>query len=239
MRKIAEHMGMPISIDIPMSKSPKIFSELFAICEDTDNRFSPYKPTSELSKLWRGEIKMTDVSQDMQHIIAECQRYEQLTDGYFSAYYDKRFNPTGYVKAWCLRRMVEYLASINIDTYLLNAGGDIVASSDSKYKWDIAIANPFNTTEPIAKLNVDNLCIATSGSYERGSHIIDPHTGQAATELASVTIFGPKIEPADVFATAVYAMGEEKGLKFIKTQKYYEAIMVRPNSSVITSAKAS
>lgn len=239
MRKVSENMGMPISVDIPNNNDQKIFNKLFEICEDTDNRFSPYKATSELSKLWRGAIKERDSSPDMQYIISECKKYEKLTDGYFSPNFAKRFNPTGYVKAWCIQRMVDYLKSENIEIYLINAGGDIVAASNGTHKWDIAIANPFNTAEPIASLNVDNLCIATSGSYERGSHIINPHNGEAATELASVTIFGPKIENADVFATAVYAMGEEKGITFIKTQKAYNAIIVRPDGTITTTAKPS
>ena len=231
-------MGMPISIDIPTCNSDKIFKALFDICANTDERFSPYKKTSEICKLWNGSVKQQYISQDMKHIMAECAKYEKLTNGYFSAHFSgKQFNPTGYVKAWCLQRMDDYLASQNIGTYLLNAGGDIVARSSGGHTWDIAIANPFNTAKPIANMNVDNLCIATSGSYEKGTHIIDPHTGKPASDLASVTVFGPSIETADVFATAVYAMGEDVGLEFIKTQPNYEAIFIHQDGTLAKTTK--
>jgi len=231
-------MGMPISIDIPDTKSTKLFNELFAICEDTDERFSPYKTTSELQKLWRGQIKERDVSDDMKHIIAECERYEHITDRYFSArFVAGSFNPTGYVKAWAIQRMVDYLANKHIETYLINAGGDIAAHSAAGHTWTIAIANPFNTTEPIAELNIDNLAIATSGSYEKGSHIYDPHTNMAVDSLASVTIFGPDITTVDVFATATFAMGLDRAIDFMKRQKHYQAIIVDKTGTVYTTAK--
>lgn len=230
-------MGMPISIDIPDLKNKKLFDELFAICEDTDERFSPYKTTSELQKLWRGAIKERDSSDDMKHIIAECERYEQLTDRYFSPRFAGTFNPTGYVKAWAIQRMANHLDQKGIGTYLINAGGDIIARSNTNHKWTIAIANPFNTAEPIAELSVDNLAIATSGSYEKGSHIYDPHTKMPIDSLASITIFGPEITTADVFATATFAMGSDKAIDFIKRQKHYQAIIIDKTGSVYTTVK--
>jgi len=236
MRRVEEHMGMPISIDIPGTKSQRIFDELFALCEDTDNRFSPYKNTSELQKLWRGQIKERDVSDDMKHIIAECERYEQLTDRYFSARFAGTFNPTGYVKAWAIERMTNYLAEKQIKTYLINAGGDIVAHSDAGHNWNIAIANPLDTNQPIATLKVDNIAVATSGLYERGAHIYDPHTKQPVDDFASVTIFGPDITTADVFATAVFAMGDKAG-NFIAKQRNYQAIIIDKAGNLVTTAK--
>lgn len=236
MKKISAHMGMPISIDIPNQKNLAIFDDLFAICEDTDQRFSPYKVTSELQKLWRGQIKERDTSEDMKFIISECDKYEQLTNGYFSARFAGTFNPTGYVKAWAIQRMVDHLATKKIGTYLINAGGDIAAHSDSSHRWNIAIANPFNTSQPIAELTVDNLSIATSGTYEKGSHIYDPHTRMPIDSLASVTIFGPCIITADVFATAAFAMGD-KANEFIKKQRHYQAIIVDKSGNVLTTAK--
>lgn len=235
MRRVAEHMGMPISIDIPGSKSQKLFDALFALCEDTDARFSPYKSTSELSKLWRGHIREKDASADMQAIITACNQYEQKTNGYFSARYAGTFNPTGYVKGWAIQRMADYLDAQGIDTYLINAAGDITAKSVNGHTWNIVVANPADTTKPIASLTIDNGAVATSGNYERGTHIYDPHTKIPADELGSVTIIGPHIIPADVYATAVFAMGLEKGSAFMKKQRGYQAIFVNKNGQATTA----
>jgi len=132
--------------------------------------------------------------------------------------------------------MVDYLAEQNIGTYLINAGGDIVARSNTTHTWNIAIASPFNTKESIAELNVDNLSIATSGSYQKGSHIYDPHTKLPIDSLASVTIFGPDITTADVFATAAFAMGD-KAADFIASQENYQAIIVDKSGNIQTTAR--
>ena len=49
--------------------------------------------------------------------------------------------------------------------------------------------------------------VATSATYERGAHIVDPRTGQPTTELASVTVVGPDLTLVDAFATSIFVMG--------------------------------
>ena len=39
-----------------------------------------------------------------------------------------------------------------------------------------------------AVLEVEDLAVATSGEYERGAHILDPHTGRPPAGLLSVTV---------------------------------------------------
>ena len=41
-------------------------------------------------------------------------------------------------------------------------------------------------------LELSDAAVATSGTYERGAHIVDPHSGRAPTGVASVTIVGPR-----------------------------------------------
>ncbi|HEY7045824.1 MAG TPA: FAD:protein FMN transferase, partial [Jatrophihabitantaceae bacterium] len=52
-----------------------------------------------------------------------------------------------------------------------------------------------------------DFAVATSGVEQRGAHIVDPHTGRAPTGLLSLTIVGPRLVEADVYATAGFAMG--------------------------------
>jgi thiamine biosynthesis lipoprotein len=67
--------------------------------------------------------------------------------------------------------------------------------------------------------------VATSGTYEKGEHILDPHTGEPANELLSFTVVGPDILQADVFATAGFAMGSQ-GLEFVQKSAGYEAFAI-------------
>ena len=69
------------------------------------------------------------------------------------------------------------------------------------------------------------LAVATSGIYEKGEHILDPHTGKPADAWLSFTVVGPDILQADVYATACCAMGVA-GLDFISRVAGYEAYAI-------------
>jgi FAD:protein FMN transferase len=51
------------------------------------------------------------------------------------------------------------------------------------------------------------LAVATSGTAERGMHILNPRTGRPATDLASITLVGESLTIVDAYATAAFAMG--------------------------------
>jgi len=74
-------------------------------------------------------------------------------------------------------------------------------------------------------LGARDLAVATSGSYERGGHIRNPVTGGVADRILSMTVVGPSILEADVYATAAFAMGLA-GLEFIEHRSGYEAYAI-------------
>ena len=60
--------------------------------------------------------------------------------------------------------------------------------------------------------------IATSGTYERGAHIRDPHTGLIALGARSATVYGPDGGLADALATAMVVAGREGAYLFMKPE---------------------
>lgn len=54
---------------------------------------------------------------------------------------------------------------------------------------------------------ISGLAIATSGTAERGLHVVDPHSGAPAVDIASLTVIEPDLATADALATAGVAMG--------------------------------
>ncbi len=74
--------------------------------------------------------------------------------------------------------------------------------------WQVGIAHPLRAQAP-SPLSVlgRNLAVATSGTAERGLHVVDPHTGRPADALASVTVVGADLAVTDAYATAALAMG--------------------------------
>ena len=74
----------------------------------------------------------------------------------------------------------------------------------------------------------EDLAVATSGTYEKGEHIVNPHSGKPARDWLSFTVTGPDIFNADIYATAGFAMGRD-GLGFIERTPGYEAYAIDRN----------
>jgi thiamine biosynthesis lipoprotein len=226
MRRVEQIMGLPISIDIPGDDTAQAFSWAFARLRQIDNKFSTYKPNSEVSRFVRQELTEADLSPELKNIIRACRAAEKKTDGYFSAWAAGGFDPSGYVKGWAIAEAGEIIEKKGYKTYCIGAGGDILARSDGSKEWAIGIQDPTDKAKILNKLSISNGAVATSGSYERGAHIINPKTKKPAEELLSVTITGPDIIWADVLATAIFAMGKQKGSEFIKSQPGYQAFII-------------
>lgn len=107
--------------------------------------------------------------------------------------------------------------------FIVDASGDLVVSgSRGGEPWDSAIRHP-RRDEFVARTRATDCAIATSGDYERClvlggerySHILDLRTGWPARGAASVTVFARTATDADALATALAAMGVERGLEVV------------------------
>jgi len=217
-------MGMPISVDIPGCDDESVFEAAYERLKQIDNKFSIYKPDSEVSRYAAGILKDKDLSKELKFVISACKKANQETEGYFSAWASGRFDPSGYVKGWAIAEAGKVIQKHGFDTYCIGAGGDILAHGNQD--WVIGIQDPKDKTKILNKLSISNGAVCTSGNYERGDHIINPKTHQPAKELLSVTISGPDIIQADILATAVFAAGKAEGLKLLEHYKDYQAIIV-------------
>ena len=72
--------------------------------------------------------------------------------------------------------------------------------------------------------------MATSGSYERGAHLLNPFTGQPASRAASATVTGPSLAMADALATALAAGGDEV-LGIVAGLDGYDGYLIRADGS--------
>ena len=229
-------MGTVVSIDIP-DADKGVFEECFHIFHSIDKIFSTYKATSEVSMYNNGKLSLDEATASFTKVFDACTEYKKLTNGFFDAYYGNRYDPSGYVKGYAIDQVGKMLTQKGYSTYLINAGGDILAQANEPEFWNIAISDPSDTGKIVANMKLDSAAIATSGTYERGNHIMSP-TGESASFFKSVSIIGPSIIEADVYATAVYAMGE-KGLDFMKTIPNYSCLYVdhKNKASLIESSK--
>lgn len=230
MRQTKFIMGMPIVVDA--AAPAKLLAEVFGRFKQIDRQYSPFLKSSEVCRLQQHpELKP---SQELAGILADCANYEKLTDGYFSVNFGSQTDPTGYVKGWAICQAAAILTANGIERYMINAGGDILATSQTM-DWRIGLQHPRNRSDIMTVIAGQRLAVATSGTYERGRHIINPLTGRTAESLLSVSVIGSDIIQADVLATALFAMGLRRGLKFINQQPDYAAILVSKTGRVYFS----
>lgn len=205
-------MGMPIVADVrdPCDDAP--LDELFAWFREVDERFSTYKETSEISRLNRGELAVRECHPDVRRVLARCDELREETGGYFDARYESLtvVDPSGLVKGWSVDLGGELLERHGLSNYSINAGGDIRmrGSALPDDGWRTGIQHPEHEDRIAAVVAAHDLALATSGTYVRGEHIIDPHTGLPPAGVLSVTIAGDDLATADAYATAAFAMGE-------------------------------
>lgn len=112
-------------------------------------------------------------------------------------------DPYGYVKGWAIQAASDILTAAGSISHSVNGGGDVqcVGESAPGQPWRIGIADPHHPGQFVAIVAGRNHAIATSGTAERGHHVLDPHTGRPPHGLASVTVVGPHLADADADAT--------------------------------------
>ncbi len=129
-----------------------------------------------------------------------------------------RIDLGGIAKGYALDCAIKKLKENNINSCLINAGGQVSCLGDKFGKpWNIAIASP-RGKGTVGCLGLKDRSIATSGDYQRYfikdkkrySHILNPKTGRPAdTDIASVTVVAEDGLTADVLATAMFILGRE------------------------------
>ena len=204
-----------------------LVDEVFAWLHEVDRRFSTFIDDSELNRLDRGELRLSDGSQDMRDVLDQCTDLWDLTDGYFDVYATGRLDPSGYVKGWSVQVASERLTAAGAVNHYIEAGGDIQTRGrpGPAQDWQIGIRHPWQRDKVSWVVRGTDMGIATSGLYERGLHVINPRTGTPADQLQSVTVIGRDLGPADAYATAAVAM-DRSGLTWLAGLDGYECAVV-------------
>jgi thiamine biosynthesis lipoprotein len=245
-----EHvMGMPIGVDVcDLDIEASTVDRVYQWLRFVDATFSTYKEDSEISRLNRGELAPEQTHPAVRSVLRRCERLRVQTDGYFDiraplqsadkTEVDCRrpIDPSGLVKGWSVAGAARILERAGARNYCVNAGGDarLRGRSWNGESWRVGIQHPTIRDHLAAVLVASDAGIATSGAYERGEHIIDPHTGSPSEGVLSVTIVGPDVATADAYATAAYAMGP-KGAQWCATLTDYAAMVILAEGNVLST----
>ena len=192
-----------------------------------DAVFSTWRARSPISRLRRGEISIAECPPEVAEVLDKCAAIKSISSGWFDPWaMPGGVDPTGYVKGWAAQRALFILVSAGLSGAIVNAAGDlaILGSQASGEPFRIGIVDPF-ATEQLACVVEPSGSIATSGTYERGAHLIDPHSGRTISRVASASVTGPDLGTADALATALAVAGEN-GLAIIEGLDGYEALTI-------------
>lgn len=229
-------MGTVVSFDVrprglAYERSQDAMSQACAVLHQADDVFSLYRPDSPLSRLRRGELSVADCPPEVPAVLELCREARELSAGWFDPWaLGGGVDPTGLVKGWAAEQAARVLHDAGTGAAMVNAAGDIAVfgNGGAQRPWRIGIRSPWRADELLCVLEVEG-AVATSGSYERGDHVLDVRTGSAprpARGAVSATVCGPRLTFADALATGLVAAGEA-GLAAVQAAGY-EALIVLP-----------
>ena len=237
-----EHvMGTAIGVDVRgAAVPPDVLDRVFDQLRAVDRRFSTYRADSEISRLARGELTEAGCSPEVRHVLAACDHLAVTSGGAFDARHQPvagGLDPSAYVKGWAVEEAAWILDEAGVADYTINAGGDIVARGRPApgRSWRIGIRHPDRADRVAAVVAVTDRAVATSGTYERGAHIIDPRSGVPAFGLRSMTVVGPRLAYVDAYATAAFVMGLD-GLSWVAGHDDHEALAITTEDRVVWTA---
>lgn len=231
------HVHDPVDESIVDAAVAATWAEL----DRLEEMFSTFLPSSEISRINRGVLHLLDASPEVLEVVDACTWLEHVSDGAFRARRpgDAIVDPAGFVKGWATELAARQLHLAGLQHWYLSVGGDIQTrgTAGDGSPWRVGISDP-NSDDPRALralVEVSGDAVATSGTAARGRHIWDGRTGQAADELASMTVVGPHLTWADAFATAAFVMGVD-GVEWVSRFDGYRALAITTSGAMVHRA---
>ncbi len=208
-----ETMGTVASIALAQTPEPGVAAELSreltAICAEVEQRFSLHRRDSELSRINRGELRLTEASGSLRAAYAEAMQWSLATGGAFTPHRpDGALDLNGIVKAQAIADCVELLrAEVSGANVTIGGDGECFGAPDPSrpdQPWRAGIADPHDRQLLLASMDLTPgwQALATSGSSERGDHI---WTRPGVRAPLQVSVAAANIVAADVLATAITA----------------------------------
>jgi FAD:protein FMN transferase len=208
---VAPVMGTTVSIDVrDAAVGLDVLEDAVATLREHEDRFTTFRPGSEISRIDRGDLAVADAHPDVREVLDACAVLRAESGGAFDARRDGRLDPSGYVKGWAAERAADVLRDAGARAFLLNVGGDVVCGGEPApgKPWRVGVRDPDDAGHMLLVLGVRDGAVATSGLYERGAHVTDGRTGSLPTTWRSITVLAADLATADAIATGALAMGE-------------------------------
>lgn len=232
-------MGTVVTLDLYDDAEPvtstlaPIIEEALGVLQRADAMFSTWKNESCISRIRRGELSQDDAPEDIKSVLEKCREARSISQGWFDPWaMPGGVGPTGIVKGWAAQRSLDVLRRVSVRGALVNAAGDIASFGGPREgeRFRVGIADPANPRRLACVIETPG-AVATSGTYERGAHLVDPHSGLLMTRVASATVVGPDLAMADALATALVIAGVQ-ALPMISDLSEYDGLVIADDGTV-------
>ncbi len=153
----------------------------------------------------------------------------------------------GVAKGYATDRAVAAMKKAGVNSGIVACAGDIEAFGtrpDGK-PWGVGIQHPREKDAILARVDLRDAAISTSGDYERYfikdgkryHHILDARTGYPAQGLVSVTVIARKSWLADSMATGLFVLGPEKAEALASQRHDIEVLMVDAQGKIFGTGR--
>ena len=153
----------------------------------------------------------------------------------------------GIAKGYTSERVAQVMKDCGVKSGMLNLGGNVelIGEKPDGSKFKVAIQSPAHDGNYLGVLQISDMAVITSGSYERYfeeggvtyHHIIDPATGYPAKNgLLSVTIVSQDATLADAYSTALFVMGTQEAISFWRTHtEEFDAVLLTEEGELLVT----
>lgn len=210
--------------------------------DELENRWSRYRPDSEVSRLNARPGRWSTVSADTYRLVETAARGRVMTGGLFepvtgphpdieldpenlSVRVDGFFDPNAIGKGLAADLVVSEMLQ-DCRGSLVGIGGDVRMGGDppDEFGWVVAVEDPEVASRDIARVCLVEGAVVTSSTRhgahrdrhgDRVPHVIDPRHGRVIKEQLTTTVVAAEAWVAEVFATAALVAGVHAGMDLL------------------------
>lgn len=175
----------------------------------------------------------------------------RVVDGQLCKDADVQIEFNSIAAGYTVDRISERFAELDIDSYMIEVTGEIIAAGRKPdgSPWRIALEQPLTDGKRAIQrvLELDGYGMNTSGDYRnyfeedgvRFSHTLDPQVGAPISHrLASVTVVDRSTLHADGLGTLLLVLGPERGLAFAEEHDVAAFFIMRDGDGFTTKVSS-
>lgn len=189
-------------------------NRVFQLAQSTEGAFSP--TLMPLVRAWDlrtfpAEKRKTPTAEEIKNA-TQASRAENIAGPkvWTRLHAESGLEEGGFAKGLALDRAFDRVKG-RADKLVINFGGQVLIYSHKPIEVDVG--SPDKSRKPVLRLELKEGSLSSTGSSERGFHVVDPSTGKLSRLFdgaGSVTVWAPDATTADVFSTALYVLGARK-----------------------------